>query len=144
MQRTIPPVFDVDIRFLIQFTDGRGRDFAAPQGLGDVLHTPDGYASQIHLDESLFHAAFPATVPLNDGSFKGNPLELWHLEGNIPGSSGEVAAVVAAAVALALLIALVPGRLGQLLRLSLQQLVKGLLHAAAHEFLELPLDYLLI
>ena len=29
MQRTITPVFDVDIGFLVQFTDGRGRNLAA-------------------------------------------------------------------------------------------------------------------
>ena len=51
---------------------------------------------------------------------------------------------MAAAVALTLIAALVPGRLGQLLRLGLQQLVEGLLYASAHKFLELPLDYFLI
>ena len=56
-----------------------------------------------------------------------------HLEGDIPGSGGEVSAVVAATVALALLITVVPGRLGQFLRLSLQQLVEGFLYAFAHK-----------
>ena len=113
----------MDIRFLVKFTDCGGRDLATPEGLGDVLHTPDGYAGQVHLNESLFHAALPEAVSLNNGSLEGDPLELGHLEGDISGSSGEVAVVVAAAVALALLISLVPGSLGQLLRLGLQQLV---------------------
>ena len=43
------------------------------------------------------------------------------------------------AVALALLIALVPGRLGQLLRLGLQQLVEGFLHTARTSSLSGPL-----
>ena len=30
LQRTISPIFNVDIRFLVQLTDGGGRDFAAP------------------------------------------------------------------------------------------------------------------
>ena len=77
---------------------------AAPQCLGNALYTPDGYAGQVHLDESLFHVAFTTTVPLNDGSLKGDPLE-----GNIPGSGGEVGAVVAAAIALAMVIVFVPG-----------------------------------
>ena len=47
---------------------------------------------------------------------------------------------MAAAIALSLLIALVPGRLGQLLRLGLQQFVEGFLYASAYKFLELPLD----
>ena len=47
LQRTVPPILDVDIRFLVQFTDGRWRHLAAPQGLGDILHTPDGYACQV-------------------------------------------------------------------------------------------------
>ena len=33
---------------------------------------------------------------------------------------------------------------GQLLRLGLQQLVEGFLHAASYKFLELPLDYGLV
>ena len=119
------------------------RDLVAPKGLGNILYTPDGYAGQIHLNENLFHAVLPAAIPLNDGSLKGDSLELGYLEGDIPGSGGEAAAVVAAAVALALLIALVPCRLSQFLSLSLQQLVEGLLYAAAHKFLELALDYFL-
>ena len=108
----VPPIFNVDIRFLVQLTDGRGRDLATPEGLGDVLHTPDGYAGQVHLNESLFHAALPAAIPLDDGSLKGDSLELRHLESDIPRRGGEVAAIVAAAVALSLLVTLVPGRLG--------------------------------
>jgi len=140
LQRTVTPILDVDIRFLVQLTDGGGRDLTAPESLGNILYTPDGYASQVHLNESLFHATLPAAIPLNDGSLKGDPLELGHLECDIPRSGGKVAVVVAAAVALALLIALVPGRLGQLLRFGLQQLVEGFLYASAHKFLELPLD----
>ena len=48
-------------------------------------YTPDGYACQVHLNESIFHATLPAAIPLNDGGFKGNSLELGHLEGDIPG-----------------------------------------------------------
>ena len=32
-------------------------------------------ARQIHLDERLFHAAFSATIPLNDGSLERYALE---------------------------------------------------------------------
>ena len=49
----------------------------------------------------------------------------------IAGSGGKVPVIVAAAVALTGLAALVSGRLGQLLGFGLQQLVEGLLHAAA-------------
>src|SRR5699024_1482476 len=58
--------------------------------------------------------------------------------------SSDLAVVVAAAVALALLIALVPGRLGQLLRLGLQQFVEGFLYAASYQFFDLTLDYFLV
>ena len=43
---------------------------------------------------------------------------------------------MAAAIALTLLIALVPGRLGQLLRLDLQQFVEGFLYAASYQFFD--------
>ena len=98
LQRTVSPIFNVDIRFLVQLTDGGGRDLAAPESLGDVLHTPDGYAGQVHLSESLFPTALPAAIPLNDGSLKGDSLELGYLESDIPGSGGEVAVVVPATV----------------------------------------------
>ena len=97
MQGAVPPILNVNIRFLVQFTDCGGRDLAAPESLGDVLHTPDGYAGQIHLNEGLFHTAFPAAIPLNDSSLKRNPFEFGHLEGDISGSGGEVAVIVAAA-----------------------------------------------
>src|SRR5699024_10360108 len=144
LQRTVPPILDVDIRFLVQLTYGGGRDFAAPEGLGNILHTPDGHACQVHLNESFLHAALPTAIPLNDGGLKGDPFELAYLEGNMPRSGDKIAAVVAAAITLALLIALVPGCLGQFLRLGLQQFVEGFLHAAAHQFLKLPLDNFLV
>ena len=33
LQRAAAPILDVDVGFLVQLTDGRGRDFAAPQRL---------------------------------------------------------------------------------------------------------------
>ena len=60
-----------------------------------IFHTPDGYARPIHLNDRFFHAALPAAIPFNDSSLKRNPLE-----GDIPGSGGEVAVVVATVVAL--------------------------------------------
>ena len=110
----------------------------------NIFHTPDRYACQVHLDERLFHATFPTAIPLNDSGLKGNPLKLGRLEGDIPRSGGEIAVVVPAAVALALLIALVPGRLGQFLRLGLQQFVEGFFYAASYQLLELALDCFLI
>ena len=86
------------------------------------------------------HAAFTAAIPFDNSSFKGDPLELGHLQGNVPGCSGEIPAVVAAAVPLALFIALVPCRLGQPLRLGLQQLVECLLYAASYQLFDLTLD----
>ena len=47
------------------------------------------------------------------------------------GGDGEIAAVMTAAIALTFLAALVFGSLGEVLRFGLQQVVEGLLHAAA-------------
>ena len=66
------------------------------------------------------------------------------MQRNVAGGCGKVSVVVAAAVALSGFVTLVPGRLRQLLRFLLKQLVERLLHAAAHEFLDLPLDYFLV
>ena len=78
-QRAVAPVLDVNVGFLVQLADGGGRDLA-PQCLGDVLHPAHGNARQIHLDEGLLHAAFPAAVPLDDGSLEGHALEPRHME----------------------------------------------------------------
>ena len=144
MQRTISPILNVDIRFLVQLTDGRRRNLAAPEGLSNILHTPDRYAGQVHFNKSLFYAALPAAIPLNNSSLKGDPFEFGYLESDIPGSGGEIAVVMTAAVALALLITLVPSRLGQFLCLGFQQLVEGLLYAATHQLFDLTLDYIFI
>ena len=134
----------MDIRFLVQLTDGGWRYFTAPKRFCDVLHTPDGYTCQVHLNEGFFHTALPPAIPLNDSGLKGDPFELGYLEGNVPGSGGKVAAVVAAAITLPLIIALVPGRLGQFLRFGLQQFVEGFLYTAPNQFFDLPLDYFLV
>ena len=134
----------MDICFLIQLTDGGRRHLTAPQGLGDVLHTPDGYTCQVHLNESFFYTAFPAVVSLNDGGLKGDSFEFWHPQGDIPGSGGEISAIMAAAVALTLLIALVSGCLGQFLSLGLQQFIGRLLHAISYQLLQLTLYYFLV
>ena len=134
----------MDIRFLVQLADGRWRHLAAPQSLGNILHTPDGYSGQVHLDEAFFYAAFTTAIPLYDSGLKGDSFELGYLQSNVPGSGSEVPAVVAAAIALTLLIALVPGRLGQLLRFSLQQFVKSFLYAASYQLLDLTLDYFFV
>lgn len=70
--RTVPPIIDGDIRFLIQLTNGEGRGFAAPQRFCNGIHTLDRYACQVHLNKSFLHAALPAAVPLNDGGLKGD------------------------------------------------------------------------
>ena len=66
------------------------------------------------------------------------------MERNVTGGRGKVPVVVTAAVALTGLAALIASRLRQGLRLLLQQLVQGFLHAAANQFLDLALDYFLV
>ena len=134
----------MDIRFLIQLTDGGGKDFTAPESLGDVLHTPDRYACQVHLDERLFYTALPAAITLNNGSLKRDFPKFWYFEGDIPGNGGEIPAIVTDVVALALFIALVPSRLGKFLGLGLQQLVERFFYTSTHKCLELALDNILI
>ena len=50
LQRAVAPVLDVNVGFLVQFADGGGRDLAAPQRLGDVLHA--AYGKGRHLKEN--------------------------------------------------------------------------------------------
>ena len=76
--------------------------------IGNVLYTPNGYARQVHLNEGFLHAAL--AIPLNKGSIKGDPFELWYLERDVSRSGGKVAVVVSATVALARFVTFVPGR----------------------------------
>ena len=66
------------------------------------------------------------------------------MERNVSEGRGKIPVIVAVAVALTGLAPLVVGRLGQLLRLLLQQLVQCFFHAAPNQFLDLPPDYLLV
>lgn len=66
------------------------------------------------------------------------------MERNVSGGRGKIPVIVTAAIALTGLTALIAGRLRQGLRLLLQQLVQGFLHAAANQFLDLALDYFLV
>ena len=143
-QRAVAPVLDVNVGFLVQLADGGGRDLAAPQCLGDVLHTAHGDTCQIHLNESFLHTAFPAAIPLDDGRLEGHALEPGHMERDVAGGRGKVPVVVTAAVAPTGLAALVAGRLGQLLRFLLQQFIQRLFHAASDQLLKLVLDYFLV
>ncbi len=80
LQGAVAPILNVNVGFLVQFADGGRRDLAAPRCLRDVLHTAHGNACQVHLDEGLLHAAFPAAIPLDDGGLKGHALEPRHME----------------------------------------------------------------
>lgn len=51
-------------------TDGSRRHLAAPQGLGDILHSAHGNTGKIYLNERFFHAALTAAT-LNNSSLKG-------------------------------------------------------------------------
>jgi len=70
---------------------------------------------RIFFYQILFRAAFPAAIPFNYSSLKRDSLEFRNLKGYIPGSSGEIVAIMTAPVALALFITPVPGHPGQLL-----------------------------
>ena len=52
----------------------------------------------LQINESLFYAALSGARLLNDSGLKRNPFELRYLESDVPGSGGEVAAVVTATV----------------------------------------------
>ena len=104
LQGAVAPVLDVDVGFLVQLADGSGRNLAAPQCLGDVLHMAHGNARQVHLDERLLHAALPAAIPLDDGCLEGHAFEPRHVERNVTGGRGEAAVIVAAMVFIAAVI----------------------------------------
>ena len=75
MQGTVAPGLDIDIGFLVQFADGGRGHLAAPQRLGNVLHSAHGYACKIHLDKGFLYTALPAAVALDNGSLKRDSLE---------------------------------------------------------------------
>ena len=79
LQRAVPPIINVDIRFLVQLTDGGRRRLDAPQNFGNILHASDGYSGQVHLNESFFYTAFrryrsmmavSKEIPLSLGTFR--------------------------------------------------------------------------
>ena len=109
LQRSVPPIFNVDVGFLIQFTNGSWRHLAAPQGFGDILHSAHGNSSEVHLNECFFYTALAAAVTLNSGCFKGNALEARNVECDGSGD-GEAPVIVAAVEALTGLVTFVASR----------------------------------
>ena len=95
--------------------------------------THAGWIRRLDTSRSGFlHTALPAATAHNGNRFKGNPLELGHLEGDFTGSGNEATATVAAAVALALFIALVPRASPPS---TSNNSLRGNLHATSHQFL---------
>lgn len=95
--------------------------------------THAGWIRRLDTSRSGFlHTALPAAKAHNGNRFKGNPLELGHLEGDFTGSGNEATATVAAAVALALFIALVPRASPPS---TSNNSLRGNLHATSHQFL---------
>jgi hypothetical protein len=67
---TVPPDIDLGVDLLVQVRD-RGRAHSgAPKGFGDILHTPDRYTGQVHLDQRFLDRRLSASVTLNDGCIK--------------------------------------------------------------------------
>ena len=91
LQGTVALILDVDIRSLIQLTNGRGRDFV-PHSASVMFFTyrTDTPARYI----LIFHATFPAAIPLNNSSLKGNFFKPWHLECDISRGGGEITTIV--------------------------------------------------
>lgn len=58
LQRTVPPILDLDIRFLIQLTDGYRKHLTAPHKLSNIFYAPDRYSGQVHLDERASSTQF--------------------------------------------------------------------------------------
>ena len=104
-----------------------------------IYSAAKAYRFKVLCNQPGWHKSCLAKQVKCNGGLKRDPLEFRNLEGDVPGSGSEITAVMAAAVALALLIALVPGRLGQFLRLGLQQLIEGFLCAASNSSLSWPL-----
>ena len=66
VQRTIAPVFNMDIGFLVQFADCGGRNFAALQRFSDILDTAHGYSGEIHLNGcSLPRRRYRSTIAVS-------------------------------------------------------------------------------
>ena len=104
LQGAVAPVLNVDVGFLVQLTDGSGRNLAAPQRLRDVLHPAHRDACQVHFNQSFLHTALPAAIPLDDSSLEGYALEPGYMERDVAGGRGEAAVIVAAMVFIAAVI----------------------------------------
>ena len=68
----VPPFLNVDIGLFVEFTDCRRENPAALEGFRNIFDPAYRYDCQIHFDQRLFHAAFPAAISFKDGSFKSD------------------------------------------------------------------------
>src|SRR5271169_4106168 len=144
VDRSITPSLDRSVDLLVQLRYRRWRHSRAPQGFGDVLDPANRDAGQIHLDQGLLDRALPPPVTLDDRRLERLRPKLGYPQLDLAGLGLQLALVVTGPPIATGLAALVTLRIAQPIRLSVQQGVQRLLHAAAHHAVEVALDPLIV
>lgn len=127
LKSAIAPILDMDVGFLVQFTDGLT---ASIMSSTRCTETPARYIST----SDSFYTALTTTIACNGGCLKGNVFQAWHVECYISKGRCEITVIVSAAIALPCLVTLVSGGLCQLLSLGFQYLIQRLLNTASDQF----------
>jgi hypothetical protein len=93
--RLVPPSLVMTVHLLFLLADRRGGDAGAPQDFRDVLHPPDPFPCQVHLNKGLLYAGFAALVPFDDLRLKRQCPQVRYLQGDHSGFGLQLAGVAA-------------------------------------------------
>jgi hypothetical protein len=89
------------------------------------------YSREVHFDECFFDTAFSAAISFNDRRFEAHAFQTRYMGRHVAGGRGEISVIMTAAITLTRFVALISGRLCQLLGLLLQQLVESFFYASS-------------
>ena len=142
--RLAAPGFDLLVDLLVEVRHRPWRDPRTPEGLGDVLHTPDRDARQVHLHQSLLDRGLPAPVAFYDRRLESLTPELGNLQLHLAGARLQLPIVAPCPRILPRLRALIALGIAQTIRLRLQKRVQRLLDAAAHDLAQVILNALVV
>jgi len=90
------------------------------------------------------YRTFPATIPFNNGGFKGDSFEFWHLKHYFARSRCQVSVVMPGTIPLTRLCTLLFCCFSQVFSFLIQQIVQRFLNTTAHQLFEFSLDDFLV
>ena len=141
LQWAFAPRIDLGVHFPEPVAQCLGGYAVAPQKLADVVHAAGGDAGQVHVDQRLLDALFPAAVSFDDRRLEDRALQFRHLQFELADLGRQPAFVVTGAKRLPTGLALVSAGVGDLVGLGFEHRIDDLLDPGLDQGIEPGLEH---